>query len=229
MFKLLEFKDNQTSAKELSKTLSALLKEKLQKQALVRLALSGGRSPISFFEFFQKENLEWQKVHFSLVDERITPKDSENSNENLLKSYFFKDALSKPNFTPLLENLANFDEVDENKLLHFANSKFIQPDFALLGMGSDGHSASLFFDAPEFQKAIKSEQNIVFLSPKKAPFKRLSMSLKALEACKKLFLFISGEEKIKTLEKALLKEDESLPISLILHSKKVQLYVYFSR
>ncbi|AXP08687.1 6-phosphogluconolactonase [Campylobacter hepaticus] len=224
-FKLYNFDNALESNIALVKAIVSSLEKYLSFKDRVNLAFSGGKSPIDFLELLSKEDCAWHRCNVSLVDERIVDLNDENSNARLITTHFLKNLAQKSYFQTYFEN----PNIALDKLVCKANIYYQQPDIAILGMGLDGHTASLFCDAQEFQQALKTHQNIVLMSPKNAPYKRLSMSLSALEKCKELFLSISTEEKLKVLNKALEAIDPKLPISYILHSKKVVCNVYFSK
>ena len=215
-----EFKDTKASQLALSKAVSRDIKE----EKLKHLALSGGRSPLGFFHFLRKEDLSWEDMTVSLVDERVVDLNDKESNTNFIKKEFLQEKASKARFIPFLEHL----NLEDKELLKVARSKFIQPDLAVLGMGSDGHFASLFANSLGFEEALKTTENISLIEPQNAPFKRLSMSLKAIKACKKLFLLIQGGEKKEVFDRACLGIDTNLPISLILSDQEVICNVYYS-
>lgn len=207
----------------LVKALSKSLQFYITKQDSVVLALSGGKSPIKLFEALSKEDIQWQKVFISLVDERITSLSSDESNTKLIFDYLLQNKAHKAHFIPLLED----ETKDIKEQVGFANSCYKQADIVLLGMGLDGHFASLFPNCDELDEALITHENIVFTQPKNAPYARLSMSLSAILKSKALFLSIKGKEKKEIFDKASVKDDKNLPISLILNSKEVVCNVYY--
>lgn len=224
-FKIYEFANTKECNLALVKALDILIRQNIKENAYTHLSLSGGKSPLAFFELLSQQNWQWQKISLSLVDERVVNPDSDESNAKFLKKYLLQNYACQAQFTPLLEN-AN---LDPKELVNLANASYKQPDFAVLGMGLDGHTASLFSDADEFENALHTDDNIVLTSPKNAPYQRLSMSFAALNKCKKVFLSIAGSSKHEIFNKAVLAENRSLPISYILHSRKVECDVYYSK
>lgn len=193
----------------------------------IHIAFSGGKSPIPFLEYLA--NLTWwDEYTCALVDERIVPPDHTDSNARLIHRHFLDRVRSKFNmdvpFTPLVTDASLPPEM----ILQKALENYQQPDLALLGMGLDGHTASLFSDAPEYEHALSTTQPLVLTTPQNAPHKRISMSLHALESCKELWLLISGEEKRRVFEEAAKQINPQLPISFILHSKKVDCHVFYT-
>ena len=220
-YTLYEFEDAKTCELALAKSVV----NRIKTQEYTKLALSGGKSPLGFFRCLRASELKWDQIYISLVDERVVDTNDPQSNTKFIKDEFLQDKASKANFIPLLKE-AN---LEDKALLDFANEHYIKPQLAVLGMGLDGHCASLFADSKGFDEALISEQDIVLIYPKEAEFKRLSMSLAALEKCQRLFLLIAGSQKKEVFDRACLKPDKSLPISLILHSRKVHCEVYYSK
>ncbi|WP_104637347.1 6-phosphogluconolactonase [Helicobacter felis] len=194
-----------------------------------RLAFSGGKSPIPFLECLAEQDVLWDCCTLSLVDDRIVPPDHQDSNALLIHRHFLDKVRSKFNikapFTPLVTDASLPPEM----ILQKALESYQQPDLALLGMGLDGHTASLFPEASEYEHALSTTQPLVLTTPKNAPYKRISMSLHALESCKETWLLISGEEKRKVFDEATKGINPKLPISYILHSKKVLCNVFYTR
>ncbi|QYH12028.1 6-phosphogluconolactonase [Campylobacter jejuni] len=224
-FKLYYFEDVRECNFALAKAIVLSIEKYLLIKDKVNLAFSGGKSPINFLEMLSQENCAWERCNVSLVDERIVNLNDENSNAKLIRTYFLKNLAKKSNFQPYFENV----NISLDELIDKANSYYKQPDIAILGMGLDGHTASLFPEAKEFNEALVTEQNIILINPKNAPYRRMSMSLFALEKCKELFLSIATEEKLKVFRQALKEINPKFPISYILHSRKVMCNVYFSK
>ncbi|EPJ0885566.1 6-phosphogluconolactonase [Campylobacter coli] len=224
-FQLYRFENTQECELALAKAVASLFKKHLLHKNSINLAFSGGKSPIGFLELLNQEDCAWDRCNISLVDERIVNLDDENSNTRLIATHFLKNLAKKSHFQAYFEN----PNIPLDELVDKANAYYKQPDIAILGMGLDGHTASLFPEAEEFEWALKTKQNIVLISPKNAPYKRLSMSLSALEKCEELFLSIATEEKLEILNQALKVINPKFPISYILHSRKVKCNVYFSK
>ncbi|BEG57708.1 6-phosphogluconolactonase [Helicobacter sp. NHP21005] len=222
MFKLDSFNSPKESAHALAIEIATQLRRILSVKERTGLALSGGKSPILFLQELSQIPLEWGKCRISLVDERVSPLTDPENNALLVHTHFLQNKAQVAPFTPLVLDAG----VGTEELLKHAKASYTQPDLAVLGMGEDGHTASLFACAPEYENALSSQEPIVATTPTSAPFKRLSMSLNALESCQMLFLLISGDQKRAVFERASQTLDPSLPISYILHSQKVVCHVF---
>ncbi|WP_154506703.1 6-phosphogluconolactonase [Helicobacter pylori] len=224
-YQLFEFENLENCHKALTERFEEFFNTALKKHHQVSIAFSGGRSPVSLLQKLSVLDLKWHACLVSLVDERIIDTNHDDSNTKLLHDCLLQNNALKASFIPILpEKISS----DTNALFNFANQHFKQPHLAILGMGTDGHTASLFPETSAFLNEEK--ENIVLTKPANAPYERLSMSINALENCEKLFLSISGAQKRGVLEKAL-KENVpySLPIARILHSQKVTTEVFYAK
>lgn len=223
-FQLYEFKNITQVSTALAQAVINSIQKELKQKDSINIAFSGGKSPLDFLKILSTFECEWQKCNISLVDERLVESHHPDSNAGVIKNYFLQNSAKVANFTPFFNSLSPIDVI-----LKEANHTYKQPNLAILGMGNDGHTASLFPNALDFKESLTTEQNIVFIEPQNAPHKRLSMSLSALQKCDKLFLLIIGDEKKQIFNEAAKNININLPISYILHSKEVNCDVYFSK
>ena len=167
------------------------------------LAVSGGRSPVAFFKALAPQKLDWPNVTLTLVDERLVPTQHADSNAALVRRHLLQHAAAAARFLPLVSEQT--DVTDPATALAEAEAAFSSPDIAVLGMGADGHTASLFPQAPQLAAAVSPEcrSQLVHTSPVTAAHKRIGMSLNALAAVPQ-------------------------PISLLLHRANVRCQVYYA-
>jgi len=156
------------------------------------MALSGGSTPAPIYESLSKSTaVDWSKVSVTLADERMTEPGDPASNEVLVRNTLLQGPGKSAAFVPLFED----QETLPNQ------------DVALLGMGGDGHFASLFPTADELEEGLDAQAPAVLRMtpnplPANAPFPRLTLSLPTILAAKTLLLAITGEEKKAVLEQA---------------------------
>lgn len=201
--------------------ISKLVVETINKKSCAVIAVSGGKSPIPLFSQLSNVELPWEKVTVVLVDERVVNINSADSNEQLVKTHLLKNKAIKANFIGLMND-------DTKNIIKNVNSTLQNIDIAILGMGNDGHTASIFPDCPEFNDAIdKNNLNTyMFTNPISAKYQRITLTLNALKKIPHLILSINGIEKYNVLMEAQKTENKNYPISYLI-KQKPDLQVYW--
>ncbi|MEM2131120.1 MAG: 6-phosphogluconolactonase [Candidatus Woesearchaeota archaeon] len=172
----------------------------------VVLGFPGGRSVQILFDELKKSNIDWQKVHIFLVDERIVPLHHEQSNYNMLKNNLL-DYLIKEKGLPE-KNIHAFD-IDKHNTKTYTEElkKFGSFDIAIFGVGEDCHICALF---PNYSIKIKKDYFVEIDNSPKMPKNRMTSTKKLVLKTKLgIFLFI-GKEKKQAFEKFL---DEKVKIN----------------
>ena len=219
------------SAQALADAVAQNLRDTLATQPRATLAVSGGKSPIAFFQTVSQQDLDWARVNITLVDERIVPTAHADSNTGLVRQYLLQHRAAAAQWLPLIS-----DDADEGSLKNpadavaFALRHYTQPDVLVLGMGGDGHTASIFPQAPQFADAVRADypQPLLHTSPITAPYERISMTLAAIEATPHVYLAIAGADKRRVYEAAAQAQTAQYPISYVLHSQKVNAHVFYN-
>jgi 6-phosphogluconolactonase len=229
----IEHLDRESLALALSQQVAAALLHGIRDHARSTLVVSGGSTPLLFFQALSAQALPWDKVNVTLADERLVPPDHEDSNERLVRENLLIDRAAMARFIPLYPQAS--DETLET-VAHAAAltaeviNQLHQPfDVLVLGMGTDGHTASLFPGSPLLGHALnpECEDACVPMHPVNAPWDRLTLTLPVLAGCRKIFLQLHGADKLKTLALALSSEDEmEMPIRAFL---KQPLAIYWSQ
>jgi len=221
----LAFDTPDLQAEALAQAIAADLALAIENQGQAVLVVSGGRSPVALFERLAQCSLPWHRVIVSLVDERMVAESHADSNARLVRAHLLQGYAAEARFIPLVTH-----PEDEALSVAEACRTFVWPTVVVLGMGDDGHTASLFPDAPELAAGLDlaTKAPIIAVTPPKAPYRRLSMTRAALLKCDKLYLAIQGENKRAVFERARLAEDVRLPISSFLHQKVTPLDVYWA-
>jgi len=207
MSNLITFDDRDALYDAAAKAMALAVKEGILANSEGHMALSGGSTPAPIYQRLSTDvSVEWAKVAVTLADERMTEPGDPASNEVLVRQTLMQNAGAAARFHPLTEGQAELAD----------------QDVILLGMGGDGHFASLFPTAKELDAGIASDSPPVLRMtpdplPANAPFPRLTLSLAAILRARKLILAITGDQKRSVLEQA--KEDgpvRELPIRALL-------------
>ncbi|MSU93646.1 6-phosphogluconolactonase [Pseudomonas mandelii] len=212
-----EFKSPVLLADGLALIVAKQLSDAIDARGSATLVVSGGRSPVAFFQNLAKQKLDWSKVVVTLADERWVPVEHADSNAGLLKRYLLQGPAAKAQFLSLYSATANLEQAAEQADRLLAELPPI--DVLILGMGDDGHTASLFPNSPNLADALKvdgTRRCYPMLAPT-VPHQRLTMSRALLASAKTTVLSISGQSKLTTLSAALAGDDvAAMPIRAFL-------------
>ena len=196
------------------KLISDRLNSSIENEGSASLVLSGGSSPISIYEELSNIDISWSKVFLTLVDDRLVNPDHRDSNQKLLHNHFIKNKATNINFFPLTENF-------------LSNTEFKKPfDVTLLGMGEDGHFASLFPDMINQYEAfdINASPKILTTSPKGNPLiPRITMNLSLIMESLNIILLVKGKAKKNIFEKA--KQEQKLPIHHLIKNRNRDFFI----
>lgn len=222
------------SKPELAAALAAAIAEKLAaavaEKGTASMAVSGGSTPKAFFNALAHMPIDWEKVTITLVDERFVDDESPRSNHRLVKENLLLGPAAAARFIPLYQNVATAEEAAEivtNKVAA-ANLPF---DVVVLGMGTDGHTASFFPGGDTLGKALDSATpaGVMAMHAEGAGEARLTFTFSSLENAGLLVLHIEGQEKIDVLNKALDGKDEAeMPIRAVLTRASTPVEIYWA-
>jgi 6-phosphogluconolactonase len=229
-FEFLEFPSAVMLVAALATRISDLLREGIHRRGQASLAVSGGSTPIPLFARLAETDLQWNKVTVSLVDERWVEPEAKDSNENLVRTWLLRHKAAAACFIAMKTRDATAAQ-GEGACAILQRTIPLPPDCLLLGMGNDGHTASLFPGAKNLDAAVDlhSGKICMAMQPPAASHQRMTLTLPAILASRQLFLHLQGEEKKKTL--ALAREEgnaREMPVRFILRQVTTPLAVYWS-
>jgi 6-phosphogluconolactonase len=186
----------------------------------VAIGLTGGSSPKDLYQLLAtdpyRSRIPWDRVHWFIGDERFVPADDPLNNMGTARRIFLDRFAPKANIHPIPTDTATPDEAArryEDELKSFYGSDVLDParplfDTVLMGVGPDGHTASLFPNYP----AIEETRRWVVGVPKAnvEPFvPRVTLTLPALGSCREMLFEVAGPEKRAILTRVL--DGENLP------------------
>ncbi|WKE67165.1 6-phosphogluconolactonase [Gallaecimonas kandeliae] len=222
------FNDRDALAESLAAKVAGQLQEAIDARGKASLVVSGGRTPLKFFHALSRQPITWSKVLVTLADERWVDIDDPASNEALVRENLLQGRAASARFVGLKTPHATPEEG-----LGLASDwlgALPQPlDVVILGMGNDGHTASLFPDCPNLRQGLDTQDRLIAAHPASQPLARISMSLAALLSSRQIHLHLEGADKQATLNQALASNDvAAMPIRAILGQKQtpVDLYLY---
>ncbi len=206
-------------AQDLANAVATTLRAAIDSHGVATLVVSGGRSPVAFFECLAKQELPWAQVVISLADERWVPVSHADSNEGLVRRHLLRGPAAAARFIGLYQAAESLEKAA--LLANQALAELPPIDVLVLGMGDDGHTASLFPQSPNLHEALRIDcpQRCLPMQAPSVPRQRLSMTLSLLATARLPLLAIQGSSKLQTLSQALVCEDvASMPIRAFLRS-----------
>jgi len=181
-----DFSTQAALAQALASRVAEALADHVADHETATLAVSGGTTPVAFFGALSHAALPWPRIRITLVDERDVPADHPRSNTRLVRAHLLQNAAAAAAFVAI-------PALTESDLPLAA---------AVLGMGLDGHTASLFPGADRLAEALDGPHLYETITAPDIPEPRLTLTLPVLIAARYVALHIEGEAKRATLRAA---------------------------
>jgi len=184
----------------------------LKKEGRFLAAVSGGKTPRRLFRELAAARLPWERAVFFMADERLVPLSSSESNFGAARGLFFsKIRIPRANLHPVRPGPGAAAAYARELLKETGGSGKL--DLILLGLGEDGHTASLFPGSP----ALKEHKRLVAFSRAPASAgtrRRVTLTLKAINRASAVVLMAAGPSKKEVFERAL-RLDKKIPAGLL--------------
>lgn len=199
MAELHEYQSRSTAARVLALSIAERLRAALAERGEASLVICGGRSPVELFHALAAEKLAWEQVTVVPSDERWVERDHPDSNEAMIRRELLTGPASRARLVGLYRDTDSPEQAIEN--VTEALQDVPKPlDVVLLGMGEDGHTASLFPHDPDI--AAKVGVTAPCLAAEVGPPRRLSLSLAYLCDARSIDILIFGDDKRRVFQTA---------------------------
>ncbi|THD73451.1 6-phosphogluconolactonase [Thalassobius vesicularis] len=218
--KLIDYADRDMLAIDLAQQLAGELTAALMHEERATLIVPGGTTPAPIFDALCAADLDWARVDVMPSDERWVPEDHPRSNGRLIRERLLVGRAAAARFLPLYAT-ADTPELALGQLEQVIRP-YLPAAVALLGMGEDMHTASLFPDADGLAQALAADApSLVAIRTAAQPEPRVSLSARALRGSLSLHLVITGQAKRDALSVARNQPPERAPVATILENAEI--------
>lgn len=225
-----EYDDRAELAGAVAGDIGFILESALDARGDALIALSGGSTPIAAYQALARQKLDWKRVTIVPVDERLVAVDDPASNVGMLARIFLPKGAR---VMPLGAANPDYRMAGNAADARLQDLKW-PPDLVMLGMGADGHAASIFpgVDMEEALNAPKARRAIGVMPdplPAEAPYPRVTLTRAAILSARALMIVIAGADKRAVLEQAIADGAGSrLPIGRILADTELPIDIHWS-
>jgi 6-phosphogluconolactonase len=189
------------------------------KNSRLSLLVAGGKSPLKLYRELSKISIDWSRVDFFLTDERFVSLKSINSNyRNIYNNFLKRIKINKKQIYFINTNLKSPNKASLNyqkKIKEYFKNKNIYFDIAILGMGLDGHVASIFSNN-EYLKKTTITSVIV-----KKDFKRITLNLGIINNSKNIYLWLNEKKKVIAFKKYIKLNNKDVPVNFLKKNKTI--------
>jgi 6-phosphogluconolactonase len=220
----------------LAQDIAQRLAAAIQARGFAVLSVSGGKSPVALFEALRVIDIDWSRVRITLVDERCVPRSHPDSNALLVQTHLLQDLAAKAHLVFMVLNTT--EPMDspavQAKVASMALHAAGTADVLVLGMGADGHTASLFPEAANLADALdlRNTQTCVAVEldkpPTNAPYPRITQTLAQILSARHIVLPLIGTDKLHTLQQAWGLVNPALPISYVLQQTQTPVALWLA-
>lgn len=207
-------------SRALAQSVEDTLRNVIKRCSQASLVVPGGHTPTIYLPQLARMDLPWQQVFITLSDERWVKPTDELSNERLVRGHFLQHIQQQPHFIALKTRHVHPDQAITDINMRLA--ELPQPfSVTLLGLGKDGHIASLFPGMILDPDTTSLCQTAI---PPAAPSLRISLSLRALINSDRIILVITGKEKRRLIDRLIESSDQNIPFVRLMQFKSIELF-----
>ncbi|WP_408593884.1 6-phosphogluconolactonase [Limnohabitans sp.] len=208
----------------------------IEARGVAVLGVSGGKSPVALFHALRVLPIAWGRVRITLADERCVPCTHADSNAHLVTTHLLQEQARAAHWVPMVSQAAE-PLPPLSQLVQIAGAALQAagtPDVMVMGMGADGHTASLFPDAPNLVDLLDPHNTQVCAGvtlaqpPLSAPYPRITQTLAQILRARHIVLPVSGADKLHTLRQAWQRRSNLHPVSHLLHQSHTPVSLWIS-
>ncbi len=224
------------SSLPLAQDIAQRLADAIDLRGVAVLCVSGGKSPIALFEALRVQPIDWSRVRVTLTDERCVPCTHPDSNASLVRQHLLQNRASAAQFVAMVAEVDG--PLPPPAILAQTASLALQAagrvDVLVLGMGADGHTASLFPHASNLVEALNPNNPDACVAielpqpPANAPYARVTQTLAQILHARHIVLPLSGADKLATLRLAQMGINNAYPISHVLHQTQTPVALWLN-
>jgi 6-phosphogluconolactonase len=222
--------DSGTLSLALAAEIAAHLSAAIAARGISSLVVPGGKSPLKLFEHLRVLDIDWSRVCVALGDERWVAPSDPASNEKLVRDALLNERAAAARFSGLKNDAATPEQGAGAAWQTLAGVP--RPfDVVLLGMGDDGHTASLFPGSPALEAALDPDAAPAYvgMTAPTEPRARLSLNLAALLDSRRIALLLTGDAKWRTYLAALRPGGAAqMPVRAVLRQRHVPVEVHWA-
>jgi 6-phosphogluconolactonase len=221
--------DRASLDRELAEEIAGVLASAITEKGSASLALSGGSTPRGLLTSLGGIPVAWDQVTVTLVDERWVDREHADSNERMVRETLMAGSASAAGFVSLYTGRDHPSQAVGELEETLGGLGTI--DVLMLGMGGDGHFASLFPESEALLPGLdlSGKADWIAVDPPAASHARMSMTLPRIVDTRKLILHITGEDKLEVLQRAAAEGNpERLPIAAVLALSDPKLEIHWA-
>lgn len=213
--------DNPGTLADLSlKYFVAYAKKAIEKKGIFTVAISGGSTPVRFYERLSKVNVPWDYIHIFWVDERCVPPSSEASNFGLATHTFLLDVpIPGENIHRVTGESDNYEQavLEYEKEIHsvfkLSEGQLPQFDLIILGMGEDGHIGSIL---PNTFALFDTNDLVSAVYRMNGDYNRITLTVPVMKEADRILILVSGKSKAQIVKDVFQTEPD--PVRYPVHS-----------
>ena len=226
MAEVLKFESKDAASAGAAARIAGRVSAQLDRDDKASFVVSGGTTPAKCLDYLSGYSLDWDKVLVALSDERWVSSDHEDSNEKLVRETLLENEAASLNVLSIYQDDLTVDERCDSLQSQLPASGFA---CSMVGMGTDGHFASLFPDSDSLGASLNPDSKRFYVPVRTtaSPHPRISMTLSAISKSDEILLLFFGTEKLAVYEQAE-AGDKTYPIAALLAQQIVPVSIYWA-